>query len=263
MIPTKDRPIYLYLLVIGNAGKDNFDRALGVLGERTLTEGQRLYIQNSKKFVPPDYSLVFSDQGEFARFRLVAFRRAIIKQYYKATDMIIDKDPLLEIEQGDLKRLARDCVSYLFSIVKRRPVIYRSTKNTTRGIFDTLNGNNGQELRGSRQTMTVVDVLSALIDEGLPNEDLRNGFALVKSEEDAEACACLLLMHSRFSLFKELCTIRHLKFQAYYVQLAIENDAYDILTFLRLSFPESFSKDETRYIGPLITSFHKSCSYYM
>ena len=80
--------------------------------------------------------------------------------------------------------------------------------------------------------MTVVDALSAIIDEGMPNEDLRKGFALLKSEEDVEACACLFLMHSRFSLFKELCTIRHLKFQPYYVQLAIENDAYDILTFL-------------------------------
>ena len=30
-----------------------------------------------------------------------------------------------------------------------------------------------------------------------------------------------------------------------------------------MSFPESFAEHETRYIGALITSFHKSCSNYM
>ena len=118
-IEAKDRPVYLYLLVINNAGKENFDKALGALGERNLDKDSKNHIQNSSNFVTPDYSLVFSDQGELATFRLVAFRRAIIKQYYKATDQIIEKDPFLEIEQGDLKRLARDCVAYLLSLAKR------------------------------------------------------------------------------------------------------------------------------------------------
>ena len=193
----------------------------------------------------------------------MAFRRAIIKQYYKATDQIIDKDPFLEIEQGDLKRLARDCVAYLLSLAKRKLVIYRSTKNTVRGIFDMLHGNQDPELRRTRQTITTVDALSAIIEEGLPNEDLRKGFPLLQSEEDVEASACLFLMHSRFSLFKELSAMQRLSFQPYYAQLAIENDAYDILTFLRSSYPESYTKHERRYIPALITSFHKSCSNYM
>ena len=75
-----------------------------------------------------------------------------------------------------------------------------------------LQANQDPDIRRTRQTMTVVDALSAIIEEGMPNEDLRKGFALLKNEEDVEASACLLLMHSRFSLFKELSGLHNLKF---------------------------------------------------
>ena len=60
-IQAKDHPVYLYLLVINNAGKCNFDKALGALGERPLGKDSKQHIMNSDSFVTPDYSLVFSD----------------------------------------------------------------------------------------------------------------------------------------------------------------------------------------------------------
>ena len=64
----------------------------------------------------------------------------------------------------------------------------------------------------------------------------------------------LLIIKNRFTLMNEIKT----DFDPRFVQIAIENDGFDIVFQLRDKFPQSFTRSENLFLEPILLSFTKS-----
>ena len=52
-----------------------------------------------------------------------------------------------------------------------------------------------------------------------------------------------------------------MEFNIHFINLAIENDAFDILNVLKKTYPEDFERNQKQFIPSLIKSFESSCGF--
>jgi len=64
----------------------------------------------------------------------------------------------------------------------------------------------------------------------------------------------LLILKNRFTLMSEI----NGDYDSRFITMAIENDGFDIVFYLRDKYPQNFTREEINFLEPILLSFTKS-----
>jgi len=105
---------------------------------------------------------------------------------------------------------------------------------------------------------THIDLLNVLVDKNRPDDECAAVLAKLADREALTKMVGLLVVKSRFSLVDRVISERLVEFDPRFVQIAIEQDAFDSVFLLRDTFPRAFVKSEREFIPSVFISFTNS-----
>jgi hypothetical protein len=102
--------------------------------------------------------------------------------------------------------------------------------------------------------ITYVDILYVILERGKSNSDCRKIISKINDRSTMSEIVGLLIVKNRFSLMVEI----DVGYDARFVEIAIENDIYDIVFYFKDKYPQHFTQDEGIFSEPILLSFTKS-----
>lgn len=106
----------------------------------------------------------------------------------------------------------------------------------------------------SSSKVTYVDILHVLLEKGKSNSECRKIISKISDGETLAEIVGLLIVKNRFSLINEVKA----DFDERFIQIAIENDAFDVVFHFRDKYPQSFTRSEGTFLEYILLSFTKS-----
>jgi hypothetical protein len=106
----------------------------------------------------------------------------------------------------------------------------------------------------ANQNITYVDILYVLLERRQSKSECRKIISKISDSSTLSEIVGLLIAKSKFDLMIEI----NAGYDPRFVEIAIENDVYDIAFYFKDKYPQHFTQDEDKFLEPILLSFTKS-----
>lgn len=134
----------------------------------------------------------------------------------------------------------------------------KSIPNTILERFEIKNYIKDKIKNATTSSVTYVDIINVFLEKGKSNTELRSILSKINEKYILEQILGLLILKNRYTLVSEIANDSTIRYDPIYINLAIENDSFDIMFLLRDMFPQSYTRSEELFLEPILASFTKS-----
>jgi hypothetical protein len=214
-------------------------------------------------YCEPDYDLLNGENIYRQEFRKLALLTAAQFEHMGLfQDILEQEDTHLVVTIEDLNEFYKFSPTACLNFLKYRVKIQRVQRSSVTTLLDYYkDGFARANLYTTQEKLDSVDIIEVLLDHSAPDFQILN---LLEKSKDLEKPICLLIMKQKFELAsafllhsKNTDSYKNSSLELY-AKIAIENDSYDILKFLKKLFPLEYVASERTFLIPLMTSFQRS-----
>ncbi|CAI2366954.1 unnamed protein product [Moneuplotes crassus] len=208
--------------------------------------------------LPESYDELLNTDTEISNIREKSVKLCIRDRIKPALLTIFSMDSEdLTLRSEDLFSLYEIGKAFLFKALNERVKVDRTNKSVPNMILDKFREEHDIKNRSrldSCSLISYVDAMYVLLEKNKNNFECRKILSKISDHDVLTEIIGLLIIKDKYTLVNEL----EFEFDRRFVQIALENDCYDVVFHLRNKYPQSFTRSEATFLEYILQSFTKS-----